>query len=139
MNNLLIWPLTEKDKIIFSSSVSSLASITCCDPISISLKTEKQEYLLLSNVMGCQLGTFKQDLLLIVNRTNLVAQLQKSLFVCISKLGQILVEIKDQDSTIAYFLVDLETIQAWATQLDLLEVVMQENENEKNSKGTGCC
>ena len=36
-------------------------------------------------------------------------------------------------------LIDGQTLQAWARQLELLHVVMEENELEKKSRGKGCC
>ena len=36
-------------------------------------------------------------------------------------------------------LIDEQMLQAWARQLELLQVVMEENELEKKSHGKGCC
>lgn len=139
MNNLLIWPLTETDKIIFSSSKSSLATITCCDTIDLLLYVNKAEFQLVSDMTGCQLSSFKNDLVSIVNKTKNDVVLGQKITISCSKLGQILISIQEQSAVLAYFIIATEIVQAWIAQLDLLEVVMQENENEKNSRGTGCC
>jgi hypothetical protein len=147
MNNLLIWPLTETDKIIFSSSTATLATITCCDPIDLVFKTDSidplnknlTKYQLVSGLTGCQLSSFKNELMFLINQTKTEATLAQVLSISYSKLGHVLLKIQYQNSTLGYFLINLEAVQAWNAQLDLLEVVMQENENEKKSKSSGCC
>lgn len=139
MNNLLVWPLSENSKIIFLSKNATLATITCCDQIDIKLEIEQTEYVLLSCLTGCQLSSFKNSLEEIVtDKTNSIS-FQDVLLISKSQLGQLLLEIYIENRSFAYFLIDMPTIQAWAKQLDLLEVVMQENENEKKTRGKGCC
>ena len=130
MNNLLIWPLTETDKIIFTSSKVTLATITCCDSIDVFLKSRQGEFHLVSDLTGCQFNRFKNELLSVINKTQPGAKLVDSFSILCSSLNHFLVQIYDHNTVLAYFLVDLKTIQAWISQLDLLEVVMQENEND---------
>ncbi len=139
MNNLLIWPLSDTAKIVFSSADATLANITCCDKIDFSFKVDQLEYPLVLGLTGCQLSSFRKELLSIFNQSKKESSLSEAIFISLSKLGHILVEVYHQKEALGYFLVTLETIQAWITQLELLEVVMQENENEKKSRGTGCC
>lgn len=139
MNNLLIWSLSHDDKLVFSSFQASLATITCCDSITVTLKVNQAEYQLFTDLKGCALTTFKQDLLKILHKKELKAELLKNIEILRSSLGQILIQIKSKDVVLAYFLTDFEVIQTWISQLELLEIVMQENENEKKSRGSGCC
>jgi hypothetical protein len=139
MNNLLIWPLSDTVKIVFSSTYATLANITCCDKIDFYFKVDQVEYPLALGLTGCQLSSFRKELLAIVNQSITEISLSESICISLSRLGHILVQVDHQKEVLGYFLVTLETIQAWITQLELLEVVMQENENEKKSRGTGCC
>jgi len=139
MNNILLWPLSDTDKIVFSSIHASLATITCCDSIDLYFKTSKAEYPLKSGLTGCQLSFFKNELSAIVNQTKKEVNLTQVISVSSSKLGNVLIQMYQQEEVLTYFTASLETIQAWIAQLDLLEVVMQENENEKKSRGAGCC
>jgi hypothetical protein len=139
MNNLLVWPLSENTKIIFLSQSATLSTITCCDQIDIRFEVDQKHYILISNLTGCQLSAFKQSLQdIIVDKTN-KASLQDTLLISKPILGDLLLEIHKDNQTFAYFLIAIDIMQAWATQLDLLEVVMQENENEKKTRGKGCC
>lgn len=139
MNNLLVWPLLENVKIIFLSENATLSTITCCDQINIKLEVDQKEYFFISDLTGCQLSSFKKHLQEIVaNKINKLS-LQEVLLISKAELGQVLLEIYKDNKPLIYFLMDIDTIQAWATQLDLLEIVMQENENEKKIRGKGCC
>ncbi len=139
MNNLLIWPLSENAKIIFLSQNATLSTITCCDQIDIQLEIDHKLYSLVGSLTGCQLSAFKKSLEdIIIDKINKVS-LQDVVLISKAELGQVLFKIDKENKALAYFLIDISTMQAWATQLDLLEVVMQENENEKKIKGKGCC
>jgi hypothetical protein len=139
MHNLLMWPLSQDDKIVFSSQGASLASITCCDPIDISLSVSLHQYQLASGLTGCKISAFKVALQSVLEKKQHAAQLDTSLNVRVSKLGQILVEIFQDSECIAYYLIDMDIVTSWIAQLELLEVLMQENENEQKNRNKGCC
>ncbi len=139
MNNLLVWPLTDTGKIVFVSKKASLSSITCCDSIDIQLEMEQQSYTLISSLTGCQLTLLKELLQQIITETIKKAEFKNVIFFLKPERGPILLELHKDDSILSCFLLDTSMIQAWIAQLDLLQVVIEENENEKKIGSKGCC
>ena len=139
MHNLLIWPLTEHDKIIFSSQSASLSSITCCDLIDIFLHSHAQEYLLVSGLTGCRLSDFKKSLDLLLQGQQTKVELEGACVIKSSQTGILLLEIYQNNLVLKFNIITLDDIKSWVSQLELLEVLMQENENEQKNRHNGCC
>ena len=138
MNNLLFWPLLHNIKIIFSSS-ATLSTITCCDQIDLVLEKDQEQFVVISGLTGCQLSSLKNHLQeMAASKTNKLSW-QDVLLISKSQLGQILLEIQKDNKSFAYFVIEMDMLQAWVRQLDLLDVVMQENENEKKNAHSNCC
>ena len=100
MHQILVWQLSEKFKLVFSSLTVDLGSITCGDRLTLTLQSNDQSIVLESNLPGCDVIKLQQNL---------------------------------------RSLIDGQTLQAWARQLELLHVLMKENELETKSRGKGCC
>jgi hypothetical protein len=139
MNNLLIWPLSEHYKIIFSSQSTSLSSITCCDPIDILLYRDTEKYVLASGLTGCKISSLKKELHLLLQDKHTIVQLQGVFTIKGSELETILLELYLNNHTLTFFIITFDDIQSWLSQLELLEILMQENENEQKNRGKGCC
>lgn len=140
MNNLLIWPLSEHYKISFSSQSATLSSITCCDPIDIFLHSQHEQYLLGTGLTGCKISSLKKELHSLLQNKQAVAELQEVFTIKSSQLGVMLLELYYKNNhNLAFFIITLDDIQSWFSQLELLEVLMQENENEQKNRGKGCC
>lgn len=139
MHNLLIWPLSQDDKIIFSSQGASLSSIICSDLIDISLCSNTQEYVLVSGLTGCKLSSFRKTLNLLLQAQQNKVELDNIFTIKSSETGMILIEIYKNDCVLKFNIITLDDIKSWVFQLELLEVVMQENENEQKNRHNGCC
>lgn len=139
MHQLLIWPLSENIKLIFASKLSDLATITCCDTIDIILHNNEQQHMLLSDVTGCSLESLKKMLQSMIAGSLATGRFQDVILLSHDQLDNWLVDIRQNHEPFCYGVVTIDVIQSWAAQLDLLQVVMEENENEKKSRGSGCC
>lgn len=139
MHNLLVWSLSESKKIVFSSKTVSLSSITCCDPIDVTLHYQVQDYPLAFGLTGCTFTAFKKDLDLLIQGQKSEISFSTIFKIKSSKLDGILLEIYQDKDLLAGNLITLDDVRSWASQLELLEVLMQENENEQKNRGKGCC
>lgn len=139
MHNLLIWPLTEQDKIIFSSENASLSSITCCDPIDIGFYNGNQKYLLATALSGCKFSALKKELSFFVQGGQAKVELKDVFSIKSSELGAISLELYQNSHVLKFFIIALDDVKSWVSQLELLEVLMQENENEQKNRHNGCC
>lgn len=139
MSHLLVWPLSPDLKIVFSSQGSDLATITCCDKLDMVLYHRDNQHVLQENITGCALSGFKQALQLLATGQQMTGRFADVFLLGRDQFDHVLVEIRSEQKPLSYSLVPLETVESWAAQLDLLQVVMEENENEKKNRGTGCC
>ncbi|MBI2344638.1 hypothetical protein HYV10_01040 [Candidatus Dependentiae bacterium] len=139
MHNLLVWQLRDDYKIIFSSQGASLSTVTCCDSIDISFYGESQKYLLATTLTGCSLSSFKKELDLFVQGVVFQAKFNDIFVLRRSEIGIILLEISKDDQILGFFIISFDDIQSWISQLELLEILMQENENERKNRNNGCC
>lgn len=139
MNNLLVWPLSNNAKLQFIAPRATLSTVTCCDKIDIVLQVDEQTYSIFVAITGCQLTELKKLCIDILLPEVQQIAFKDRFIIKKSQIGLWLLDIQDTQGAIAYFLIDIDMIQAWEKQLDLLEVVMQENENEKKARGKGCC
>jgi|GEM_PF-1308640 len=139
MHQLLVWPLSESLKFVFSSKTSDLATITCCDTIDLILQHHDQQHVLLSDVTGCSLESLKKMLQSMAAGSQATGRFQDVILFGRDQFDNWLVDIRQNHEPFCYGVITIEVVQSWAAQLDLLQVVMEENENEKNSRGTGCC
>lgn len=136
---LLVWPLSQQIKIVLNSQDADLATITCCDKLDMILYHGDTLYILQENITGCALSTFKLALDQLASGQQITARFGNAVLLGRDQFDQVLVEIRSVQKALSYSVVPLETIQSWAVQLDLLQVVMEENENEKKNRGVGCC
>ncbi|MBI2345188.1 hypothetical protein HYV10_03935 [Candidatus Dependentiae bacterium] len=139
VHNLIFLRLSMDAAIAFVSQTADLSSVTCCDAIDLVFNTEKQKYNVSLALRGVQLFAFKQDLENLIAAGQSKLALQNSLYIFRSELGQFLIEISDNNKPLAYYLVSLDTLEAWIKQLNLLQILMQENENEKKARNSSCC
>lgn len=139
MHHLLVWPLSQQSKIIFVSNTADLSTITCCDTINIILQHNDQQIMILESVTGCALTSFKILLHGLIFDQQQSARFQDVFLFQVDQFDNWLIDIRLQHKPLLYALVTVDTLKSWQTQLDLLQVVMEENENEKKSRGSGCC
>jgi hypothetical protein len=139
MYQLLVWPLSSQIKFVFISQQSDLATITCCDTIEIHLMHHDQSHVLLPAVTGCALDSLKKMLQSLAVGQQDTVRFQDVVLFGKDRFGNVLVDIRQNHQPFCYGVVTVDVIESWAAQLDLLQVVMEENENEKKSRGTGCC
>jgi len=85
------------------------------------------------------LDGLKQMLELLVSGKQMTGRFDDGLLLGRDQLGHFLVEIREQQKPLSYSVVTTEVLQSWIAQLELLAIVMEENENEKKNRGTGCC
>lgn len=138
MNKILIWPLSLHYKIIFASTSSSLATLTCCDRLTVYLQNNEQLPVVLSELSGCDVMKLKENLQKLMLTS---PKLQFLDFLCVRR-GQnddFSLEIRQQNDLLYFQKIDRETLTSWIAQLDLLKILMEENELEKQSQGKGCC
>lgn len=140
MPHLLVWPLAQHLQIVFNSHGADLGTITCCDSLDMMLYHYDQPYLLKENITGCALSSLKQILQSIATKQQNTGRFADVMLLGKDQFDHVLVEMRDvSQKPLSYSVVSLEVIQSWAAQLDLLQVVMEENENEKKNRGSGCC
>lgn len=139
MSNLLVWSLQQDLKLVFHSPQADLGTITCCDLFEIVLLHGDVSHLIVENMTGCMLSSLKQILEQLVSDQRQAGRFHDNLLFGRDLVGHCLVEIRRDQRPLSYNVVDIETLRSWIAQLDLLQVVMEENENEKKSRGTSCC
>lgn len=139
MNQLLLWPVSPTANLVFTALHADLGSITCCDQLEIQLHQGQKSYVVAKNISFCALEKLVQTLQSILVSDFKQASFLDSLIFKKDMVGTLLLELHADGQVLLYTLVTSEMIQGWMAQLDLLQIVMQENENEKKSKGTGCC
>ena len=139
MNQILVWPLSDTLKINFSSPRSDLGAITCCDLLEIILIYKDQDFVIARDVMGCDFANFKQILQQLIVKQQTKVQFKQVFYVSMDQCDNILLEILRDEVVFCYQVVSIDMVQSWIAQLDLLHVLMEENENEKKSRGKGCC
>ena len=139
MHQILVWPLSDTLKIMFVSPRCDLGTITCCDELSMILQHQDQTYQIASNVVGCSFSKFKELLVQFLAREQTHIAWSDTFFLSMDRCDNILLEIRQQDRALCYQIISLSMVQSWIAQLDLLHVLMEENENEKKSRGKGCC
>ena len=66
MNQILVLPISETIKIIFSS-VADLGSITCCNRLTLTLQNNGQSTVLVSDLSGSDVVRFQQNLKTLVD------------------------------------------------------------------------
>src|SRR5689334_7960636 len=130
MAHLLVWQLSDCNSLILGAQHADLATVTCCDPLSLELLVKDQKHVVQDPLTGCQLKSIRENLNKIVSGTALAVRLFDNLLVGTDQCGQVLVEIRKDSKPFVYSLVTIEIVQSWITQLELLDVVMEENENE---------
>lgn len=139
MNQLLVWPLSDQMKLLFICHNAGLATITCCDQIDLVLSHHDASYVLLEGISGCGMQGLHTTLQNLVQAKQLEGDFFKVLFFRKDQLGQFLIEIRYQQQPFGYVIEQQDILQAWACQLELLQIVMEENDKEKKSRGQGCC
>lgn len=139
MSHLLVWPLSLDLKIVLNAHGADLGTITCCDTFDMVLRHHDNSYFIHKNMTGCMLDGLKQMLELLVSGKQMTGRFDDGLLLGRDQLGHFLVEIREQQKPLSYSVVTTEVLQSWIAQLELLAIVMEENENEKKNRGTGCC
>lgn len=139
MNQLLVWPLADHCKISFVAKEATLSNITCKDSLHIIFQHHEQQYELLVNITGCALESLRNLLLSFVGNNGQTGRFQDAIIFNSDQFGNCLIDIRQNHKPFFYALVTPDVLHSWAKQLELLHVVMEENENEKNDRGTGCC
>lgn len=139
MAYILILPLSDNIKLVIDASSADLATITCCDMLNLILVSNDQKHVLLEGFTGCSLHQIQN-----IMKNMLLGNATKGSFVDViffnqDQCNQVLIEIQQNQKTFCYGLMTFDMIKSWIDQLDLLIVLMEENEKEKKSRGTGCC
>lgn len=139
MHKLLVWPCSQTIKIIVHADQVDLSTITSCDHLNISVLFEQQLESIDTQITGCQIPKIRQKLTKLADREIHAVHISPNLKLSIDHYDNVLVELSKNGQPWLYQLQDLATIVSWVAQLKLLEIVMQENAEEKKQKGTGCC
>ncbi len=137
MQSLVIWSLSNTVQLRIASAHKDLGSVTCCDSLHVQLMYQDtiQD---LGTISGCDITHFQSVLKKAIEQSK-VESFMNSLFFSTDCMGQALVDIRVDNQTLCYAVVAVDTVQSWVSQLELLHVVMEENEKEQKSRGTGCC
>lgn len=139
MNQLLVWSLPSSMSLRFFCEAKDLASITCCDTISMVAESGDTSIELVAGLKGCDLTNLQKALDCIgINDQKEVSFLDLFSFSC-DKIGNVLMTLHHKGSAWSYQVIPSETVKAWVLQLDLLHVLMEENEKEQQARGKGCC
>lgn len=138
MNNLLVFPLNQNEKILISSQGLSLATVTLCSQLKVLFIGLDGQYTISDTVKGSDFSVLKEGLKSLFDK-KVQSFSWKQLIFKFSKLEHCLVEIYFQDEILGYYIVDRSAIQSWITQLELFEVLMYENQEEEKLKGKSCC
>lgn len=138
MNKILVWPLSLQYKIVFASTSADLATLTCCDRLMVYWQDQELSPVILCDLSGCDLMTLKDSL------QQLMLTLQKFqffdfLYVDSGQNDDFSLEIRHQKNQLYAQNIAKDTLMSWIAQLDLLQILMEENELEKKSRGKGCC
>lgn len=139
MHQILSWPFSDTLKLSFFSSTADLGTITCCDLLSIVVQYQDQSYNVATGVSGCSFVELKKLLEKFISQDQRKIQFKEFFLMTQDQCDNILLELRKQDLVVCYQLISVSMVQAWIAQLDLLEILMQENENEKKIQGKGCC
>lgn len=140
MHQILVWQLSSKIKLIFSSSASDLGSITCCDFLTLSVFDGLKTMTLTHNLSGCQVQDLQKKLQFLVQNEQKSITFASFMTISSDNFEQFLVTLQGNNGTdLCYQVIDKVMIQGWIAQLELLHVLMEENDLEKKSRGKGCC
>lgn len=139
MHQILVWQLSSKIRLIFSSAVSDLGSITCCDRLTLSVSDETKSATLTTQLAGCDVEKLQKLLQSLVVKEQQSINFLKIMTISSDIFGQFLITLQGDQGDLCYQIVDVLMIQGWVRQLELLHVLMEENDLEKKSRGKGCC
>ncbi len=139
MHQILVWQLSSKIRLIFSSVVSDLGSITCCDRLTLSVSDETKSATLTTQLAGCDVEKLQKLLQSLVVKEQQSINFLKIMTISSDTFGQFLITLQGDQGDLCYQIVDVLMIQGWVRQLELLHVLMEENDLEKKSRGKGCC
>ena len=139
MHQILVWQLSPKINLTFSSSVADLGSITCCDRLTLTVSNGQKTSTLTYDLAGCQVEKFAKLLQSLVAKEQKSVKFSDLMSLAVDSFDQVLVSLHGPDGFVLYQIVDLIMIQGWIAQLELLHVLMEENDLEKKSRGKGCC
>ncbi len=139
MHQILVWQLSLKINLVFSSLKADLGSITCCDFLTLSLDDGLKKITLTSDFAGCEVEKLQKSLQIFLQKEQKSIHFLNLISLSKDRFDQVLVRCGTLQDPACYQVIDLEIVSGWSTQLELLHVLMEENDLEKKSRGKGCC
>ena len=138
MNALLAINLSDNMRLVVVSS-KTLENIQCCDGIDIKVYHENNQYVVCEKLVARELSLLRKVLTyMLLKQEQQPVSLWNFLQINWTSQG-LRLGICYKDSIWKHWIVSFDLIQAWISQIELLLVVMEENENELKNKGKGCC
>lgn len=139
MNQLLVWSLPSGMSLQFICEVKDLASITCCDKVSIVAKYNDVSIELAVGLKACDLAQL-QKTIESIGITDSKENSCLNVFVFSrDQFDNVLMSLYHNGVVWSFQVIASDVVMSWALQLDLLHVLMEENEKEQEARGKGCC
>lgn len=139
MHQILVWQISSKIQIFFTSSIADLGSITCCDRLTLSVSNGSKTITLTNDLAGCDVQNLQKMLQSLIQKEQKTINFLDLITLSWDSFDQLLLCLQNSDGVVCYQIIDQCMIQGWISQLELLHVLMEENDMEKKSRGKGCC
>lgn len=138
MNQILCLRFGELDQIAITSDVATLESIVCGSQISFVLCVAGTR-VALKNISSCQLRGFQKGLEDVLGQRQSMCRFQSIISLSPADGEALRLTVFCDNQVLLEKPIALIEVESWIAQLELLDVLMEENENEQNNRGKGCC
>ncbi|MFA5998779.1 MAG: hypothetical protein WC747_02040 [Candidatus Babeliales bacterium] len=139
MNQILSLWLSEQEQLNIISPVSTLETIVCCDKVSLVFHVQGQTVVIKNSVAVCELDNLRKGFELILNKDQQLFSFLDCVALYGDFFGNFSIEIRYQNQIFFKKTISAQALKSWIAQLELLHVLAEENEKEKQSRGRGCC
>lgn len=139
MNQILSLWLSEQEQIDIISPVSTLETIVCCDQVSLVFRVQDQAAVIKDLVAVCELDNLAKGFELILNKQQHIFSFLDAVLLYGDQFGNFSLEIRYLGQIFFKKTIAAQALKSWIAQLELLHVLAEENEKEKESRGRGCC